>query len=54
MNMKRTALKIAYVGTHFHGFQRQPNVDSESPAEQMQEFMHWAMSSAFKARRRFA
>ena len=26
MNMKRTALKIAYVGTHFHGFQRQPNV----------------------------
>ena len=24
--MKRTALKIAYIGTHFHGFQRQPDV----------------------------
>lgn len=24
--MKRTALKIAYIGTHFHGFQRQPNL----------------------------
>lgn len=24
--MKRTALKIGYIGTNFHGFQRQPNV----------------------------
>lgn len=24
--MKRTALKIAYIGTNFHGFQRQPNL----------------------------
>ncbi|MBQ6813380.1 MAG: tRNA pseudouridine(38-40) synthase TruA [Methanobrevibacter sp.] len=24
--MKRTALKIAYIGTNFHGFQRQPDV----------------------------
>jgi tRNA pseudouridine38-40 synthase len=24
--MKRTALKIGYIGPHFHGFQRQPNV----------------------------
>jgi len=24
--MRRTALKIAYIGTNFHGFQRQPNV----------------------------
>lgn len=24
--MKRTALKIGYIGTHFHGFQRQPDV----------------------------
>ncbi|MCC7554161.1 MAG: tRNA pseudouridine(38-40) synthase TruA [Methanobacteriaceae archaeon] len=24
--MKRTALKIGYIGTNFHGFQRQPNI----------------------------
>ena len=24
--MKRTALKIGYIGTNFHGFQRQPNL----------------------------
>lgn len=24
--MKRTALKVGYIGTHFHGFQRQPDV----------------------------
>lgn len=24
--MKRTALKIGYIGSNFHGFQRQPNV----------------------------
>lgn len=24
--MKKIALKIAYIGTHFHGFQRQPNL----------------------------
>jgi len=24
--MKKVALKIAYIGTHFHGFQRQPNL----------------------------
>ncbi|WP_263641309.1 hypothetical protein [Methanobrevibacter arboriphilus] len=23
--MKKVALKIAYIGTNFHGFQRQPN-----------------------------
>ena len=24
--MKRTAQKIGYIGTNFHGFQRQPNL----------------------------
>lgn len=24
--MKRTALKIGYIGTNFHGFQRQPDL----------------------------
>ena len=26
INMKRTALKIGYIGTNFHGFQRQPDL----------------------------